>query len=137
MQLLMKSDGAAAVEFAIVAPVFILLVFGMIAYAIYFGAAHSVQQLAGDAARAAVAGLDSSERQNLVKQFISKNGASYSFIDVSKLQYSVGNAAADPTQLAVVLSYDARELPIWGLLPSGLLPDETVTRRVSIRIGGV
>ena len=54
--------GASAVEFAIVGPVFVLLMMGMIAYGIYFGAVHSVQQLAADAARASVAGLDESER---------------------------------------------------------------------------
>ncbi len=47
-------DGAAAVEFAIVSPVFLLIVVGILAYGLYFGAANSVQQLAADAARAAM-----------------------------------------------------------------------------------
>ena len=33
------------------APLFILLLLGMVAYGIYFGASHSVQQIAADAAR--------------------------------------------------------------------------------------
>jgi len=45
-----RTEGAAALEFAILAPAFLLLGAGMLAYAIYFGAAHSVQQLAADAA---------------------------------------------------------------------------------------
>ncbi|MBL8581266.1 MAG: pilus assembly protein, partial [Rhizobiaceae bacterium] len=59
-----KEDKAtSAVEFAIIAPVFILVLFGLIAYGIYFGASHSVQQLAADAARTAVAGLNAEERE--------------------------------------------------------------------------
>ena len=51
------NSGVAAIEFAIVAPIFFLMVFGMLAYAIYFGVVHSVQQLAADAARVSVGGL--------------------------------------------------------------------------------
>ena len=65
--------GAAAAEFAVVAPIFIFFGLGIIAYAIYFGAAHSVQQLAADAARSSVAGLSASERQSIVLGFIGRN----------------------------------------------------------------
>ena len=51
--------GTAVVEFAIIAPVFILVLFLMIGFGIYLSAAHSVQQLAADAARASgLAALD-------------------------------------------------------------------------------
>ncbi|RVD33089.1 pilus assembly protein, partial [Mesorhizobium sp. M4A.F.Ca.ET.020.02.1.1] len=50
--------GTTAVEFAMLAPLFILLLLGMVAYGIYFGASHSVQQIAADAARTAIAGLN-------------------------------------------------------------------------------
>jgi Flp pilus assembly protein TadG len=43
--------GTSAVEFAMLAPLFILLLLGMVAYGIYFGASHWVQQIAADAAR--------------------------------------------------------------------------------------
>ena len=41
--------GASAVEFAIVAPLFIVVLFTMIGYGIYFSAALSVEQIAADA----------------------------------------------------------------------------------------
>jgi Flp pilus assembly protein TadG len=47
------------------APLFILLLLGMVAYGIYFGASHSVQQIAADGARTAIAGLNQTERQAL------------------------------------------------------------------------
>ncbi|TIM19494.1 MAG: pilus assembly protein, partial [Mesorhizobium sp.] len=48
-----EQSGTSAIEFALLAPIFILLLLGMVAYGIYFGASHSVQQIAADAARTA------------------------------------------------------------------------------------
>lgn len=133
-----KNDSAAAaIEFAIIAPVFVMLMFGMVAYAIFFGAAHSVQELASDAARVAVAGVNDTERKTLVGNFITNNGGGYVFIDPISLTYTVGMAPSDPNQLAVSVTYDSKKLPIWNLLPAYLLPDPVITRRVSIRMGGV
>ena len=47
------------------APIFVLLLPGMVAYGIYFGASHSVKQIAADAARTAIAGLNQTEAANL------------------------------------------------------------------------
>jgi Flp pilus assembly protein TadG len=129
--------GTAAVEMAIVAPVYILLLAGMLAYGIYFGASHSVQQLASDAARVSVAGLSEAERQSLASAFIARNADGYAFVDASRLSVSVAGNASDPTQFEVSVSYDARHLPIWNLLTTLPLPDATITRRSTVRIGGV
>lgn len=51
-------SGVAAVEFAIVATLYLFLLVGMVAYGIYFGASHSVQQIPADAARALGGGAD-------------------------------------------------------------------------------
>src|SRR5690606_34172903 len=74
-------SGATAVEFAMLFPVYLMLFLGMTGYGIYFGASHSVQQLAADAARAALAGLDTAERRRLADGFIRHNAAGYPFID--------------------------------------------------------
>ncbi len=129
--------GTAAVEMAIVAPVYILLLAGMLAYGIYFGASHSVQQLASDAARVSVAGLSEAERQTLASAFITRNADGYAFVDASKLRVNVAGNIGDPTQFEVSVSYDARHLPIWNLLTSLPLPDTTIVRRSTVRIGGV
>src|SRR5690606_19342562 len=75
------TSGTSAVEFAILTPVFLLLLTGMLAYGIYFGAAHSLQQLAADAARIAIAGLDEDERDSLVDAFLDANADSYVLIE--------------------------------------------------------
>ena len=130
-------SGASAVEFAIVAPIFILLVLGMIAYGIYFGAAHSVQQLAADAARTAIAGLDEAERQTLAQNFIDANGGGYVFIEADKLEVEVADNPDDAQQFVVSVKYDAANLPIWRFLERLPLPGKTISRSSTIRIGGI
>jgi hypothetical protein len=49
------------------APAFIVVLLGIMSFGGYFWLAHSVQQLANDSARAAVAGLNASERQQLAR----------------------------------------------------------------------
>lgn len=129
-------SGVAAVEFAILCPLYIFLFMGMTAYGIYFGAAHSVQQISADAARASVAGLDLSERKQLAKGFVERNAAGYLFIDPVKLTLDV-ETQQDATQFNVIVRYDARDLPIWGLFDGLSVPGQTILRRSTIRIGGI
>jgi Flp pilus assembly protein TadG len=131
-----KSDGAAALEFAILAPVFLLFVSGLLAYGIYFGAAHSVEQLAADAARTSIAGLTDSERSTLVGQFLDSNAGGYLLIDPQALHYTVGPQPSDPDEYRVTLSYDASNLPIWNLYVPLPLPSRTISYASVIRLGG-
>lgn len=128
--------GAAALEFAIVFPVFLVLTFGMIAYGIYFGAAHSAAQLAADAARASVAGLSDQERSDLARQHITRNAAVYTLLYP---QYVTSVAAASPddaTDFRVTVRYDARALPIWRFAPFLPLPSKIIERSSTIKRGG-
>ena len=137
LSFLINQTGTSAIEFAIVVPVFILLVFGMIAYGIYFGALHSVQQMAADAARTAIAGLDEAERKTLAQRYIDLNADGYVFIDRRKLVVDVKDSDKDGQQFVVALRYDARQLPIWNLLPILPLPAQTISRSSTIRGGGI
>lgn len=136
-RLLRDQKGASAVEFALLMPIYLLLVLGALAYGIYFGAAHSVQQLAADAARAAVAGLDDGERHLLVDRFIADNGASYVLLDTGRLSFEAARSPLDTNQYLVTVSYDASALPIWNIYPPLPLPASTITYRSTIRNGGV
>nr|WP_281352144.1 MULTISPECIES: TadE/TadG family type IV pilus assembly protein [Chelativorans] len=128
--------GSAAVEFALVAPVLVLLFTGMIAYGIYFGAMHSLQQLAADAARASLAGLNDAERTDLVARFLDENASGYAFIDPRKLDVeTVSNPTG--TQFVVRLRYDAKDLPIWTLFKDLPLPGKQMSRTSTIRVGGI
>lgn len=129
--------GTAALEFALLSPLFLLMLFGMVAYGIYFGASHSLQQIAADAARTAVAGVDQKERQSLVDAFLSRNVASYTFIDPRKLKVVANDNPADNSQFVVTLTYDAGDLPVWNLMTGLPLPRMTIAKRTTIRIGGI
>ncbi|TIW00157.1 MAG: pilus assembly protein [Mesorhizobium sp.] len=129
--------GTTAVEFAMLAPLFILLLLGMVAYGIYFGASHSVQQIAADAARTAIAGLNQTERQALVTDFITHDVAGYPFVDPNKLTVDAKDSAVDGSQFVVSVSYDARNLPIWNLFRTLPLPGTTIQRQSTIRVGGI
>jgi Flp pilus assembly protein TadG len=57
--------GASAVEFALVVPIFLTLVFGIIVYGFYFVTLNAVNYIAYEAARASVTGLTDAERTSL------------------------------------------------------------------------
>lgn len=131
-----SQGGAAAVEFAIIAPVFILILMTLVAYGIYLSVAHSVQQLAADAARTAVAGITETEREQLVSNFVSTSTLNGAFIDRNKLKVTVAPDPTNNNQFTVSVEYDAQNLPIWNLY-SFALPDKTIKRFATIRMGGI
>lgn len=129
--------GTSVVEFAILTPVFLLLLTGMLAYGIYFSAAHSLQQLAADAARTAIAGLDEAERNALVGNFLAANASTYALIDPDRLTVTIGDKPGDPDHYRVVLTYDASDLPIWNLYLPLPLPSQQIAHSSTIRRGGI
>jgi Flp pilus assembly protein TadG len=130
-------SGTSAIEFALLSPIFILLLLGMVAYGIYFGASNSVQQIAADAARTAIAGLNETERQALVTSFVNNNAGGYPFVDSDKLTYQAKDSTADGKQFVVSIQYDARNLPVWNLFPALPMPGTTISRKSTIRVGGI
>ena len=128
--------GSSAVEFAIVAPVLLFLLFGIIAYGVFFGAVHSVQQLAANSARAAIGGLDLSERQLLVEQHIAASVNEEGLLTRDALTVSVEPLDDDPSYLRVVVDFDASHLPVWNLYDGLPLPEKNIRREAVIRAGG-
>jgi Flp pilus assembly protein TadG len=83
---LFKQDTASsAVEFALIAPCFLLLIFGLTIYASVFITLNGIQQLAAEAARSSVAGLNDTERNTLAQAYIANNTGAYPFINAQKL----------------------------------------------------
>ncbi len=102
--------GATAVEFAIVGPVLMLLLIGIMIYGGYFLMAHSVQELANDAARSAVAGLSDSERQQLASASLASELPSYGFLNPKQVQLNYSDQAQVMT---IHIAYDASASPLW------------------------
>ncbi|PYE25909.1 Flp pilus assembly protein TadG [Rhizobium sp. PP-F2F-G20b] len=130
------ASGVAAIEFAIIAPLFLAVMFTMVAWGLYLGATHSVQQIAADTARAAIAGLSASERNALASAYISAmKPGEFALINQKKLNVLVEDDKVRPNQFTVKLTYDASDLPIWNLMTFAL-PDTIIARSATIRIGG-
>lgn len=128
--------GASALEFAIVLPVFLLIVLGILTYDIYLGSVHSVEQLAADAARASVAGLSDSERAQIATQHVTTNANGYPLLNASKVEVEAGASPLDASQFRVLVRFDASDLPIWimaGIVP---MPDRMIERTSVIKRGG-
>jgi Flp pilus assembly protein TadG len=133
---LTAQGGASAVEFALIFPVALVFLCGLLAYGVYFGAAHSVQQLAADAARASVAGISDSERSSIAVSHVAASGSQYPLLRADRLTVSAAPLAADITQFEVRVAFDSGDLPIWafsGLLP---LPGKVIERVAVIKRGG-
>lgn len=104
-------SGAAAVEFAIVAPLFVLLLCGICVYAAWFVLAISVQSLAVEGARASLAGLDEAERRALAAAHVREH-ASESGLAAAKVSHAI-TVADDVTRVTV--RFDASDHPVMAL----------------------
>lgn len=65
--------GAAIVEMALVLPLLLALLMGVLVYGQYFMFAHSVQQAANDGARAAIIGLDAADRSAVASRAVARS----------------------------------------------------------------
>lgn len=129
-------SGASAVEFAVVFPLFLVITLVILAYGIYFGAAHSVQQLAADAARSSIPGLNEAERTQLTQNYVTANAASYPLLKASKVTVTTAHGSATPDDMVVTVKYDSRALPIWGFSALFPLPSPMIERVAVIHRGG-
>ena len=129
-----KRRGAAAVEFAVVAPVFLLLVFGMIEY----GRMVMVQQVITNASRegARVGVLDGSTNQEVVDTVTSYlNSGSISGANITVTPTNPEDAEfGDPVTVTVDISFSQVSwLPSPMYLGGTTLSASTVMRRESVQ----
>lgn len=130
---LKREDGAAALEFAIVGPMLVVMLMGICGYGGYFWLSHAVQQVANDSARAAMGGLDNAERTLLANAVLAEEIDDYVWLKASKASTTV---TGDGNSLTVRISYDASDTPFWsmkGLVP---MPSTTISRSATVRLGG-
>ncbi|OHD06703.1 TadE/TadG family type IV pilus assembly protein [Sphingopyxis sp. RIFCSPHIGHO2_12_FULL_65_19] len=65
--------GAAIVEMALVLPLLLALLMGILTYGQYFMLAHNVQQAANDGARASIIGLDAADRRAVAGRAVARS----------------------------------------------------------------
>lgn len=132
-----NNRGSIAVEFALIMPIFALMMMGILVFGIYFGMVHALQQLAAEAARASVAGLSEQERSALARQYVDRSVQAYAFLEPAKLTVITQPNATQSNLYEVKLSYDASSSPIWSLnnlIP--VMPSSQIERSAIVQQGG-
>jgi Flp pilus assembly protein TadG len=131
--LLLCGRGASAVEFAMLLPLFLVLVFGIVVFGSYLTMVHGVQQLAAEAARSSVAGLSETERESLAANYVTANVGSYPLLQPAHLTMSAATSGSDV--FVVTVNYDASDSFIYTL-PFVPTPASTIVRSAAIPFGG-
>ena len=128
-----RREGSAAIEFALLGPILVMLLAAMVVYGGWFWLAQSVQTLATESARAALGGLDDAERRQLATAFVTREAARGSGLDPALITTTV---TSDAEAVRVRIAYDAHAHPI--LLLAGPLPKPPtlIQRGAGVRTGG-
>ena len=128
--------GTSAIEFAIVVPVFVMLLFGMITYGSYLAVVHGVQQLVAEAARASVSGITDDERNALARGYIDGNIGAYPLLSARYL--TLDGTRTDPTSgvFSVTVHYDLSGMPRFAMPSIVPTPPTSVVRSAAIQRGG-
>ncbi len=126
-------SGNTAVEFALISPLLIAFVIGIICYGGYFWISHNVQQLANDAARASIAGLTAAERESLARSALTDEVDDYDVLDASAISLRFTESGDTFT---VSVTYDASGSPYFDLASFVPMPSSTIVRTATIRMGG-
>lgn len=124
-------------EFALVAPLLLLLFAGITLFGICLGAAHNLRQIAAEAARASVAGVTDAERASLAQGIVDRSLGAGSMFRPGSVAVQVGANPLDATLYTVTLRFDATTLGLNAfsrILP--LLPS-LLTSTISVRRGGL
>ena len=125
--------GSAAVEFAIVGPLMIVMLMGMVVYGGWLWLAQSVQTLATESARAAIGGLDAAEQRRIVSDFVPSEVASSAALDGDRLAVSV---ESDADRIRVRVALDVSDHPLMMMSVVTPPPPSTIRRSAVVRTGG-
>jgi Flp pilus assembly protein TadG len=126
---------ASAVEFALLLPLFLAFVFGMVMFGSYLTMVHGVQQLAAEAARSSVAGLTDSERSSIATSYVTSNASTYPLLIAANLSVNAAPSANDANVYVVTVNYNASGSFIYAL-PFVPAPSSTIVRSAAIPYGG-
>ena len=137
VRLLKCEQGIAALEFAVLAPALLALVFSIIVYSIYFTAVIGVRQAAAEGARAAVAGLSSTERVSLAQARALEVMTSYgAMLGGGRQPVITAGAGTTTGTFQVQVSYDMSGSPIMRYGNFIPLPSSNVQASVVVTNGG-
>lgn len=128
--------GVAALEFAIVAPVMLLMMLGLFMFGIYLIFIHEVQEIASSAARSSVAGLNEAERNTLAEQYVSTAVANSMLLNPADLTVQTATSGNPPVDYSVTITYDLKDTAVPMLAQFISVPVSNITRTSTIEFGG-
>lgn len=121
--------GSAAVEFAMLAPLLLVIVAGGIFYSRWFATASQTQNLASESARAAVAGLDDAERRTIVDELMTASARATSLERGATRTWAAGR---DGDLYAVTVTTTLPDYALSRIIP---MPANVITRQAFVVIG--
>lgn len=100
--------GIAALEFAIIAPLLFLLVFGILRVGYALGVQHSLTQLAASAAREALPASGEQKRADIVQHYVENHAADYALLRSNAVDCVIREA---DNALSVTVRMDVSDVP--------------------------
>jgi len=136
-----NQDAASAVEFSLVGLPLVLFLCGIVCFGILYGTYNGVEQLAAESARAAVAGVNICESDNLARTYINNNVAKYGYLNPANLTVTTSPppSPACPSQhtaYQVTVRYDMSASPIFQLAGVLAAASPIITRSAAVQFGG-
>lgn len=128
--LLVDRKGATLVEFALLTPLMLMLLMGIVAYGSWYLVAHGVQQAANDAARAALAGVNAGERATIARDAAVRALSRGTGMKSDRATISVED---DGASLLVRIAYDASDNPALHT-PVIPMPPALIRRDAAVRL---
>ena len=125
------SRAVAAIEFALILPIFLVMIFSMIYVGLYVSVAHSLAEVAADSARYAMVGLDADERRQLAHEWLTATERRYGLVDC--VAVAIETAERDGA-LTVSAAYDITFLPKPPIIAALFAPASTIRRSTTVMV---
>jgi len=122
--------GAVVVETALILPIAIMLLLGILSFGTWFMAAHGVQLAANEGARASLGGLDDADRSELAREGVTLALTTAAAINPAEVQ----TATARSGQYYTVTVTYAPAQPLWLSFGSGPAPSNRIERKATVRL---
>ena len=122
--------GATLVEFALLTPLLLMLLMGIVGYGSWYLVAHGVQQAANDAARAALAGANAGERATIARDAAMRAIGRGTGMKPERATITVED---DGASLLVRIAYDAADNPALQT-PVIPMPPALIRRDAAVRL---
>jgi Flp pilus assembly protein TadG len=123
-------QGAAIIEAAFVLPIVIALLFGVATFGQWFMIAHTMQQAADEASRAAVAGLNDDDRRAMVTQSVTQSLAVAGGVDPA-LVSSASKRSGEYYTVTVTYQTSQNKSLTMGIVP---LPLDPIARHSTVKL---